>query len=102
MHSFVSIVGVVLIDKETYLEQSRKINHTLIFSDLWDGICDRDTSPIKPTIDTELVISMIKDKKSYALIASFMSEDASCHTRSIKDSWGALKKMKYFHIQNWS
>jgi hypothetical protein len=40
MHSLVSIVGVVLLGKENYHQWFRKIKHTLIFSDLWDGICE--------------------------------------------------------------
>jgi len=57
---------------------------------------------MKPTIDKEFLIWMNKDKKAYAMIASSMSEDVSCHTICIEDSWGALKKLKYFHIWNWS
>jgi hypothetical protein len=49
MHSLVSIVCVVLSGKENYLEWSRKIEHTLIFNDLWDDICDGDTAPTKHT-----------------------------------------------------
>ena len=40
MHSLISIVGVVLSDKENYPEWSRKIKHTLIFNELWRGICE--------------------------------------------------------------
>jgi hypothetical protein len=40
MHSLISIVGVVLIDKENYQEWYRKIKSTLIFNDLWKGICE--------------------------------------------------------------
>jgi hypothetical protein len=97
MHSLVSIVGVVLSGKENYLEWSRKIKHTLIFNDLWDGICDGDTSPTKPTIDKELAIWMNKDKKAYALIVASVSEEVSHHIKSIKYSWGALKKLKYLY-----
>jgi SH3-like domain-containing protein len=82
------------VAKINYLEWSRKIKHTLIFNDLWDGICDGDTSPIKPTVDKELAIWMNKDKKAYALIVASVSEEVSHHIKSIKDSWGALKKLK--------
>jgi hypothetical protein len=87
MHSLVSIVGVVLSGKENYPEWSRKIEHTLIFNDLWDDICDGDTKPTKPTTDKELSIWMNKDKKAYALIVSSVSEEVSHHIRSIKYSW---------------
>jgi hypothetical protein len=68
-HSLISIVGMVLTDKENYLEWSRKIKHTLIFNDLWDGICEgeNDSRPTIPTTDKELSIWNNKDKKSYVL-----------------------------------
>lgn len=74
MHSLVSIFGVVLSGKDNYLERSRKSEHTLIFNDLCNGICDDDTKPPEPTIDKELAIWMTKDKKMFALIVAFISE----------------------------
>ena len=44
--------------------------------------------------DKELVVWKYKDKKAYALIATLVSEEVSCHIISIKDSYGALKKLK--------
>jgi hypothetical protein len=38
MGSLISIVGVTLTSKENYPEWYRKIKHTLIFNDFWDGI----------------------------------------------------------------
>jgi hypothetical protein len=70
MHSLVSIVGVVLSDKENYLEWLRKIDHILIFNDLWDVICDGETSFTKPIVDKELAIWTNKDKKTYALVVA--------------------------------
>jgi len=40
MHSLISIVNVVLTDKENYREWYRKIKSTLIFNDMWIGICE--------------------------------------------------------------
>ena len=40
MHSLISIVGVVLTNKENYLEWSRKIKHTLVFNVMWDEVCE--------------------------------------------------------------
>jgi hypothetical protein len=96
MHSLISIVGVVLTDKENYLEWSRKIKHTLIFNNLWDGICEGevDGRPIIPTTNKELAIWKNKDKKAYALIVVMVSEEVSHHIISTKDSYGALKKLK--------
>lgn len=56
MHSLFSIVGMVLSGKEKYPDWLRNIEHTYILNDLWDDICDGDTSPSKPTIDEELAI----------------------------------------------
>jgi hypothetical protein len=40
MHLLITIVGVVLTDKENYREWYRKIESTLIFNDLWNAICE--------------------------------------------------------------
>jgi hypothetical protein len=40
MHSLIIIVGVVLTSKENYKEWYRKIKITLIFNNLWNGICE--------------------------------------------------------------
>jgi len=39
MHSIISIVRVVPNGKESYPEWSRKIQKTLIFNELWKGVC---------------------------------------------------------------
>jgi hypothetical protein len=96
MHSLISIVGVVLIDKENYPEWSRKIIHTLIFSNLWEGISEgeADYQLTIPTTDKDISIWNNKDKKEYAVIAVTISEEVSCHVIPIKESYGALKKLK--------
>jgi hypothetical protein len=43
MHSFISIMGMVLTGKENYQEWYRKVKRTLIFNDLWNGICEATT-----------------------------------------------------------
>jgi len=86
MHSLVSIVVVVLRGKENYLEWSSKINHAIIFNDIWDGISNGDTSPTKPMEDKELAIWKNKDKKAYALIVASVSEEVSHHIISMKYS----------------
>ena len=40
MNSLISIVGVILSGKENYQEWFRKVKNTLIFNDMWDGICE--------------------------------------------------------------
>ena len=72
MHSLISIVGVVLTGKENYLEWSRKIKHTLIYNELWKGVCvgygDKELE--QPTLDKEFTIWENKNNKAYALIAT--------------------------------
>jgi hypothetical protein len=96
MHFLISIIDVVLSGKLNYPEQSKKIKHTLIFSNLWDGICkgEDDIGPIKPIENKECSIWNNKYNKSYSLIVVMLSEDVRCHIISIKDSYGALKKFK--------
>ena len=42
MNSLISIVGVILSRKENYQERFRKVKNTLIFNDMWDGICENE------------------------------------------------------------
>ena len=42
MNSLISIVGVILSGKENYQEWFHKVKNTLIFNDMWDGICEND------------------------------------------------------------
>ena len=79
MHSIISIVGVVLNGKENYLEWSHKIQHTLIFNELWKGVFfgEGDEAPVQPTLDKELDNLENKNSKAYALIATSVSEEVS-------------------------
>ena len=64
--------------KENYHEWFRKVKNTLIFIDMWDGdaIDEVDKSaPVPPTNTKELALWKSKDKKVYALIISFVSEE---------------------------
>ena len=80
MHSLISIVGVVLTGKENYPEWFWKIKRTLIFNELWKGICEGegDNAPENPTSDKELSIWENKNNKAYAyalaLIATSTNE----------------------------
>ena len=40
MHSRITIIDIVLTGKDNYREWYRKIKSTLIFNDLWNGICE--------------------------------------------------------------
>eukprot|EP00253_Pinus_taeda_P021152 PITA_21152 len=96
MHSIISIVGIVLTGKENYPEWSRKIQHTLIFNELWKGVCigEGDEAPVQPTSDKELAIWENKNNKTYALIATSVSEEVSRHILPFSNAFEALQKLK--------
>ena len=96
MHSLIFIVGVVLSGKENYLEWSRKIKHTLIFNELWRGICEgkEGNPPEKPTSDKELAIWENKNCKAYALIAASVNEEVIRHINPFSNAYEALRKLK--------
>lgn len=95
MHSIISIMGIVLKGKENYLEWSWMIKHTLIFNELWKGVCvrDGDKEPKQPISDKEFTIWENKDNKAYALIATSTSEEVSCHISPFSISFEALQKL---------
>lgn len=99
MHSLISTVKALLTGKENYKEWSRKINHTLIFNDLWKGIYEgeNDNAPAKPTSNKELAIWENKDNKAYDLIVASVSEEVSRHIIPITNAYDALKKLKYLY-----
>ena len=47
MHSIISMIGIVLTGKENYPDWSRMVQHTLIFNELWKGVCvgEGDSDP---------------------------------------------------------
>ena len=47
MNSLISIVGVILFGKENYQEWFSKVKNTLIFNDMWDGICENENLEVK-------------------------------------------------------
>ena len=93
MHSFISIVGVVLSGKDNYPEYSQKIKHTLIFNELWRGICEGegDHPPTKPTSYKEIAIW---ENKAYALIAASVNEEVSRHITPFSNAYETLSKLK--------
>lgn len=96
MHSIISMVGIVLTGKENYPEWSQMIKHTLIFNELWKGVCvgEADNDPVQPTSDKELVICENKNSKVYALIAASVNEELSCYISSYSSTFEALQKLK--------
>ena len=96
MHSIISMVGIVLTGKENYLEWSRMIKRTLIFNELWNGVCvgEGDDDPVQPTSEKELIIWENKNNKAYALITASVNEEVSCHTSSYSTVFEALQQLK--------
>ena len=96
MHSLISIVGVIFNGKENYLEWSWKIKHTLIFNELWKGMCvgNGDKELKQPTSDKEFVIWENKNNKAYALIAASVNEDVSHHISPFSNVFESLQKLK--------
>eukprot|EP00253_Pinus_taeda_P024998 PITA_24998 len=90
------MVGIVLTGKENYPEWSRMIKHTLIFNELWKGVCvgEGDNDPVQPTSDKELVIWENKNSKAYALIIASVNEEVSRHISSYSTAFEALQKLK--------
>ena len=110
MNSLISVVEVILFGKENYHEWFCKVKNTLIFNDMWDGICENKnlehkkdgdaiyevdkSAPVPPTNTKELALWKIKDKKAYSLIIASVTEEVSRHLVSSKSAWEALKKLK--------
>ena len=80
MNSLISIVGDILSGKENYEEWFCKVKNTLIFNDMWDGICENEnledkkdgeaidevdkSAPVPPTNTKDISLLKIKDKKA--------------------------------------
>jgi len=81
MHSLISIVGLVLTRNENYREWSQKIKHTIIFNELWKGVCARDGDKEleQDTSNKEFTIWENNNSKAYALIATSVNEKVSLH-----------------------
>ena len=75
---------------------SQKIKHTLIFNELWRGICEGegDHPPTKPNLDKEISILENTKCKTYALIAASVNEEVSHHIIPFSNSYEALRKLK--------
>ena len=85
----------------TYHEWFSKVKNSLIFNDMWDGICENEnledrkdgdvvdevdkSAPVPPTKIKALALWKSKDKMTYAIIAS-VSEEVSRHLVSSKSA----------------
>eukprot|EP00253_Pinus_taeda_P006580 PITA_06580 len=90
------MIGIVLTGKENYPDWSRMVQHTLIFNELWKGVCveEGDSDPEKPTSDKELAIWENKNSKAYALITASVNKEVSRHISTCSTAFEALQKLK--------
>eukprot|EP00253_Pinus_taeda_P021319 PITA_21319 len=90
------MIGIVLTGKENYPGWSRMVQHTLIFNELWKGVCvgEGDSDSEKPTSDKELAIWENKNNKAYALIAASVNKEVSRHISTCSTAFEALQKLK--------
>lgn len=74
-------MGLFIAKKKSYHGWSEKMKHTLIFNELWKGICEGegDNALENPTLDKELVILENKNIKAYALIVELVNEKVIHH-----------------------
>eukprot|EP00253_Pinus_taeda_P022127 PITA_22127 len=70
------------------------IESTLIYNELWQGICDGDVKPNNPTNADALAKWEIKNAKALALIKSSVNDEMYVHIENATDAWTALKTFK--------
>jgi hypothetical protein len=77
---------------KNYKAWSRHIQSTLIYNELWKGICNEQ--PTKPTDVVPLARWELKDENALALIQSTVSDEVFVHIENCIDSWSAWKILK--------
>eukprot|EP00253_Pinus_taeda_P034497 PITA_34497 len=79
---------------KSYKTWHRLIESTLIYNELWQGICDGDVKPNKPTDAAALGKWEVKNAKALALIKSSVNDEMYVHIENATDAWSALKNFK--------
>eukprot|EP00253_Pinus_taeda_P005954 PITA_05954 len=79
---------------KSYKTWHRLIESTLIYNELWQGICDGDVKPNKPTDAAALAKWEIKNAKALALIKSSVNDEMYVHIENATYAWSALKTFK--------
>ena len=74
---------------KNYKSWQRHIKNTLIYNDLWRGICDADPTSTKPTNATSLEKWELKNEKSLSLIHSSISHHLCIHIENNSSAWTA-------------
>lgn len=80
---------------KSYKTLHRLIESTLIYNELWQGICDGDVKPNKPTNADALEKWEIRNAKALAIIKSSVNDEMYVHIENATDAWTALKTFKY-------
>ena len=79
---------------KSYKTWQHLIESTLIYNELWQGICDGYVNPNKTTDAAALAKWEIKNAKALALIKSFVNDEMYVHIENATDAWSALKTFK--------
>lgn len=79
---------------KSYKTWHRLLESTLIYNELWQGICDGDVKPNKPTDADPMAKWEIKNAKALALIKSSVNDEMYVHIENATDAWTALKTFK--------
>jgi hypothetical protein len=83
---------------KNYKVWSRHIQSTLIYNELWEGICNEQ--PTKPIDVSPLARWELKDENALALIQSIVSNEVFVHIENCSDSWSSWEILKYlFDLQ---
>ena len=65
------------------------MKNTLIYNELWQGICDVDPTSTKPTDVTTLAKWELQNEKAVALIHSSVSDNLCIHIENTSSAWTA-------------
>ena len=76
---------------KNYKVWSRHIQSTLIYNELWKGVCN--AQPTKSTNLDQLSKWELKDEKALALIHSIVSDDIFVHIENSSSAWKTLKDL---------
>ena len=79
---------------KSYKTWHRLIERTLIYIELWQGICDGDVKQNKPIDAAPLAKWEIKNAKALALIKSSVNDEIYVHIENALDAWTSLKTFK--------
>jgi len=81
---------------KSYKTWQHLIENTLIYNELWQGICDGDVKPNKPTNVVALEKWEVKNTKALALIKSSVNDEMYVHRENATDAWFSLRTFKDF------